>query len=82
MEILISLLVSVMAGVAVHYICKWLDGNSSDNQPKKNPPELALWGICFGVGMDSLISLVRIYYMLEYQALSIYQQANRYESAS
>ena len=31
MEVLTSLLVSVMASVAAHYICKWLDGNNSDN---------------------------------------------------
>lgn len=30
-EILISFLVSVMAGVASYYICKWLDGNGSDS---------------------------------------------------
>lgn len=31
MEIVSSLLISVLAGVAVHYICKWLDGNDRDN---------------------------------------------------
>lgn len=30
-EIIISFLVSVMAGVASYYICKWLDGDDSDN---------------------------------------------------
>ena len=30
-EIIISFLVSVMAGVTSYYICKWLDGNDSDN---------------------------------------------------
>ena len=29
MEIIISFLVSVMAGVASYYICKWLDGDDS-----------------------------------------------------
>ncbi len=31
MEIFISFLVSVMAGVVSYYICKWLGGNDSDN---------------------------------------------------
>lgn len=30
-EIIISFLVSVMAGVASYYIYKWLDGDGSDN---------------------------------------------------
>ena len=32
-----SFLVSVMAGVVSYYICKWLDRNDSDNQPKESP---------------------------------------------
>ena len=31
MEILISFLVAVMAGVTCHYIIKWLDSNDDDN---------------------------------------------------
>lgn len=31
MSILISFLVSVIAGVVSYYICKWLDGDDSDN---------------------------------------------------
>ncbi len=30
-EITLSFLVSVMAGIVSYYICKWLDGNGSDN---------------------------------------------------
>jgi len=30
-EILISFLIAVMAGVACHYIIKWLDGDDNDN---------------------------------------------------
>ena len=32
MEFVISFFVSVMAGVACHLICKWLDRNDSDNE--------------------------------------------------
>lgn len=31
LDLIISFLVSVMAGVTSYYICKWLDGNDSDN---------------------------------------------------
>ena len=31
LDLIISFLVSVMAGVASYYICKWLDGDDSDN---------------------------------------------------
>ena len=31
MEILASFLIAVMAGVACHYIIKWLDCNNHDN---------------------------------------------------
>lgn len=31
MSILISLIVSVVAGVISYYICKWLDGKHGDN---------------------------------------------------
>ena len=53
MEIFISFLVSVMAGVVSYYICKWLGGNDSDNQPadalpykkEKKPQQTAIcWG--------------------------------------
>jgi hypothetical protein len=31
MDMLLSFLVSIMAGIVVYYICKWLDGDDSDN---------------------------------------------------
>ena len=31
MDSILSFLVSVMAGIVSYYICKWLDGNDSDN---------------------------------------------------
>lgn len=31
LEILTSFLIAVMAGVACHYIIKWLDGDNHDN---------------------------------------------------
>ena len=31
MNILTSLLVTIMGGVACHYIIKWLDGDDNDN---------------------------------------------------
>ena len=31
LSIVISFLVSVMAGIVSYYICKWLDRNDSDN---------------------------------------------------
>ena len=33
MAILISFLIAVMAEVAGHYICKWLDSKSNNNEP-------------------------------------------------
>ena len=30
-DIFIAFTISVMAGIVCHYICKWLDGNDSDN---------------------------------------------------
>ena len=32
MEIFITFVVAVAAGVACHYIIKWLDGNHKDNE--------------------------------------------------
>ncbi len=32
MEIIIAFLVTVMGGVACHYIIKWLDGDEKDNK--------------------------------------------------
>ena len=37
LDLITSFLVSVMAGVVSYYICKWLDRNDSDNQPKESP---------------------------------------------
>jgi len=31
-DIIISFLVSVMAGVVAYYICKWLDSDNEDNK--------------------------------------------------
>ena len=36
MEIPITFLVSIMAGIVCHYICKWLDRDNEDNQPEKD----------------------------------------------
>ena len=33
-DIVIAFLVSVMAGIACHYICKWLDRDDSGNEPR------------------------------------------------
>lgn len=35
MDILLSFLVSIIAGIVVYYICKWLDEDDSDNSLKK-----------------------------------------------
>lgn len=32
MEYVIAFGISVVAGIVVHYLCKWLDGEDSDNQ--------------------------------------------------
>lgn len=37
MNILISFIISVMAGIVCHYICKWLGSDEEDNQPKEKP---------------------------------------------
>lgn len=34
MEYLVAFLISVVAGVVSSYICKWLDGDDSNSQPK------------------------------------------------
>lgn len=31
MDFLVEIIVSVMAGVVTHYICKWLDRDESDS---------------------------------------------------
>lgn len=31
MPIVVSFIISVMAGMVCHYICKWLDGDGKDN---------------------------------------------------
>ncbi len=36
---IINFFISIMASVAGHYISKWLDRNSKDSQPKKNPQD-------------------------------------------
>lgn len=35
-EILVTMIVSVAANVASHYICKWLDGKNGQQQPEQN----------------------------------------------
>ena len=37
MDYIFNFLLSVMAGVAGYYICKWLDRNHKDSKPKTNP---------------------------------------------
>lgn len=32
MELVISFVISVIAGVVTHYICKWLDGDESNDK--------------------------------------------------
>jgi hypothetical protein len=34
LEIVISFLVSIMAGVIANYICKWFDGSDDGNEPR------------------------------------------------
>lgn len=34
LDVVVAFLVSVMAGMACHYICKWLDGDDTGNEPK------------------------------------------------
>ncbi|WP_207646214.1 hypothetical protein [Pseudobutyrivibrio sp. ACV-2] len=34
LDVVVAFLVSVMAGIACHYICKWLDRDESGNEPK------------------------------------------------
>ena len=55
MEILTSFLIAVMAGVACHYIIKWLDGDDNDNEPKRKPSECRP-GVFACEYMDSLTS--------------------------
>ena len=38
LEILVSFIVSVAAGIATHYICKWLDRHKWRQQPKNESP--------------------------------------------
>ena len=47
MEVLVSFLISVLAGVISYYICKWLDGNTQTASPKENPRGCLLWGFRF-----------------------------------
>ena len=56
MDILASLLVTVVGGVACHYIIKWLDSNGNDNWPKTKPSECspgvficAIWTLAFAL---------------------------------
>lgn len=51
-ETIFSFLVSVMASIVAYYVCKWLDRNDSDNQPKKSP-ELRPLGIFPCVPVDT-----------------------------
>ena len=60
MEIVISFVVAVLAGVICHLICKWLDSNDKDNKyptgcfasikEKKNPQTV----LQHGLGIRSL----------------------------
>ena len=44
LEILVSFIVSVAAGIATHYICKWLDRHKWRQQPKMKAPGVAAPG--------------------------------------
>ena len=44
-EAMIAFFVNILSGVATYYICKWLDGNDSDNQPKKKASEVTSLGL-------------------------------------
>ncbi|MBR6506895.1 MAG: nitrate reductase [Clostridia bacterium] len=37
MEILVTFILSVLAGVAANYICKWLDGDDDSTDPPVCP---------------------------------------------
>ena len=57
MDLIISFLVSVAAGVVSSYICKWLDGDDSDNYPKESPRGDALGlSICVPLGYNLFLS--------------------------
>ena len=34
-DLVVAFLISVMAGIVCHYICKWLDGDDNGNEPKE-----------------------------------------------
>ena len=64
MEFIVSFIITVAAGVACHYIIKWLDGDDKSNKSptgcfasikvKKNPSTVLHhgWGIRFFVHME------------------------------
>ena len=73
MEILISFILSIMASVIAYYICKWLDGDDSGNQPEaettspkrnKNPHERQLVGVLLSVVHGLFISFAYTYYTI------------------
>lgn len=69
MEIFITFIISVLASIVGYYICKWLDGDNTQNAvpslnglvPRKqdeNPPRAAIsWGVRFCVYGISLYHL-------------------------
>lgn len=61
MEILLSLLVSIVGGIACHYIVKWLDRNDNDNEPTKKAPEVASPGLSLLVPWIEPLSLAYWY---------------------
>ena len=69
-----DLVVSVVAGVLVYYICKWLDGNEQSvislgvvhPDKQETPKSHTLWGSLFVPTMDTCILYVyKITYMKE-----------------
>lgn len=83
MEVVLSFIVAVMAGVACHYIIKWLDGNVqavtnlsySTVKRKKRTLELQLQGSHFVPAWTCSIFLPRciIAYAIRYFKYSLFQ---------
>ena len=75
MDVVLSLMVTVVGGIMSHYIIKWLDSNHDDNQPKEPFGEAAPEGsaLCFWthsafvVSGDS-ISYVKVLFNILYTA--------------
>ena len=59
-EILVTFLVSVLAGVVSYYICKWLDSNSPNGTAHRNeqesPQSCNSEGFCFFSSLHGISS--------------------------